>query len=134
MAVAERVVLGQLVMARGLIDRGRAHVQEGADAGVFLHEEQRAAHVAVERDVPLVGLDNGEMQDVVDLVREITEIALGEVRTSRFDARRVQRVAGAVVAEARDADDLVLLGERFRDGSRDVAGDAGHEVARHVPS
>ena len=72
-------------------------------------------------------LEHREMQHVVEILWQITELAAGEIDAAGDHARLLAALPGARLAEACDAPDLIVGGEITTQRKGDLPGGAGEE-------
>ena len=111
-AVAERGVLLQVVVLVLLVHATRAAVEERVDALHPLHEVGGAVGVGGEVAREVVGLRHREVEDVVEVVGHLVEVAVLEVDADRRDARGLVALPLLRIGEAGGAVDGVVGRER----------------------
>ena len=84
--VAERIRLGEAMVAVRLVHRGRREVEEGPCMPAVGHEQARRFGVRGEIALEVVGLRNCEVQDVVEVVGHAGEVGLLEVHRHALHA------------------------------------------------
>ena len=73
------------------------------------------------------GLEDGEMQDVIESRRQRGEVRIGEVHHRRGNADLLDSLPRSGIAEAGDAPHLVVSCQLLNQRESDLAGRAGHE-------
>ena len=84
--VTEWPVLVEDAMPFRLVDRRGRAVQEGSGAAVMLHEVGQAAAVGRQVPLPVVGLGDGEMEDVVGVLGQLAHVTRHQVDRDALDA------------------------------------------------
>ena len=128
--VAERVRLGEDMVAHRLVHRSRRAVQEGTGLSMVLHEPGQPTAVGLQVDIPVVGLGDREVQDVVGIGGKPFGLAVQEVDHDASDPAVLQAPAGRGVVEAGRAVDLVVTRQRARQWLGDLSGDPGDDDLR----
>jgi len=70
---------------------------------------------------------NGDVDEVGEIARKVTEVAIQEIDGAGLDAQRLHLVALIGIAEAGDAPHLVIPRQRPGDAERDAAGRPGDQ-------
>ena len=93
-------VSGEGSMAVGLVDRGRRALQERTGDAAMEHELARAAGVAVEVGPPVVRLHHREIEDVVEVVGQLRQVAVDQVERHAVHPCLLEGPAGLRIAES----------------------------------
>ncbi len=109
--VPELVLLGEHVVAEGLVDTGGRAVEEGRGVLVVLHQPGQAPAVGLEVEVPVVGLGHGEVDHVVGIPRQAGHVAGRQVDGDAADPRLLEPGPGRLILEAGGPHHLVLAGQ-----------------------
>src|SRR5204862_5567448 len=104
-------------------------LEERVDAVAPIHQLGDAFDVGGEVGLPVVAASDGEIQHVVELVRDLVEVGRADVDSYRGGAGGFELCPLLLVREARATEYGVVGRERHRQGSTDHAGGAGDEDA-----
>ena len=98
----------------------------------MLQQQAGRLGVVTQGRVRIVGctLERREVHDVVDVCRQVGEVARGEVACDRRDAQRLDPFPHRRVGEPSNADHLEVAGERRCQRQPDLTGHAGDEDRR----
>ena len=129
--ISQRVVFLKRMPWIGVqrIHRAGGHHQTGPGAAAVRHQQCRALGVDLQGVVVILPgqLKHREMQHVVEVPRQVPEIAAGKVNTAGYHARLLAAFTGAGRAEAGNRPDLVVGSEELSQGESDLAGGPGQE-------
>ena len=127
MIVPQRTVLREDAMTLRLVDRRGRTVQEGTGALMVFHQGRQSAAVGRQVTVPVVGLGNGEIQDVLGVGRQAGHITLDQVDRHTVDPCRLEFCTCSGVGESGGTNDAVVPGQGQGQGARHLAGDPGDD-------
>jgi hypothetical protein len=94
------------------------------------HQETDGLRVGREVLVPSAALGDREIDDVVEVGRDRSEVTGGQIDRLASHARLLEALSGGGVGEPGDAPHLVVGGKRLGDGGCDLAGRTGDENLR----